>query len=107
VKQLALSKAQTNKLCGICTSTEHPTDTCPILQDESVTELPQAYAAALYNWGNNQNRYNIPDLSTNKYHPSWANHLLLRYVSAIALRSGRVTQPAPEKIKKIQKKFLR
>jgi Asp-tRNA(Asn)/Glu-tRNA(Gln) amidotransferase C subunit len=188
VKQLAVSKAQTAKLCGICTSTEHPTDTCPILQDESVTELPQAYAAALYNRGNNQNRYNIPDLSTNKYHPSWANHPLLRYgnptaqqntpppaaasgpsledlmkqmiasntqyqqrtdsamqnmqtqigqlatsinvlqqaqgsnqlpaqtvvnpnvpnpnVNAITLRSGRVTQPAPEKNKKIQKKVL-
>ncbi|MCI44347.1 hypothetical protein A2U01_0065586, partial [Trifolium medium] len=65
------------KLCGICTSTEHPTDTCPILQDESVTELPQAYAAALALY--NQNRNNIPDLSTNKYHPSWRNHPNLRY----------------------------
>jgi hypothetical protein len=75
VKQMAVSKAQATKLCGICTSTEHPTDTCPILQDESVTELPQAYAAALYN----QKGYNIPDLSTNKYHPSWKNHPYLRY----------------------------
>ncbi|CAJ2672885.1 unnamed protein product [Trifolium pratense] len=77
VKKLAVSKAQPAKVCGICTSSEHPTDTCPILQDETITELPQAYAAAaaLYN----QNRYNNPDLSTNKYHPSWRNHPNLRY----------------------------
>ena len=67
------------RLCGICTSSDHPTDTCPILQDDKPTELPPAYAAALYNQSNNQNRYNIPDLSTNKYHPSWRNHPNLRY----------------------------
>ncbi|XP_045802905.1 uncharacterized protein LOC123896577 [Trifolium pratense] len=79
VKKLAVSKAQPAKVCGICTSSEHPTDTCPILQDETITELPQAYAvaAALYN----QNRYNNPDLSTNKYHPSWRNHQNLQYVN--------------------------
>ncbi|CAJ2670767.1 unnamed protein product [Trifolium pratense] len=76
VKQLVVNKPQTTKLCGICTSLEHPTDTCPILQDVTITELPQAYAAAaLYN----QNKYNNPDLSTNKYHPSWRNHQNLRY----------------------------
>ncbi|XP_045802734.1 uncharacterized protein LOC123896385 [Trifolium pratense] len=76
VKKLAVSKAQPAKVCGICTSSEHPTDTCPILQNETITELPQAYtAAALYN----QNRYNNPDLSTNKYHPSWRYHQNLQY----------------------------
>ncbi|PNY02674.1 hypothetical protein L195_g025992, partial [Trifolium pratense] len=79
VKQFALSKAQPTKVCSICTSAEHPTDSCPILQDESITELPQAYATNLYNRGNNQNRYNTPELSTNRYHPSWANHPLPRY----------------------------
>ncbi|XP_050916253.1 uncharacterized protein LOC127131369 [Lathyrus oleraceus] len=76
VKQLAVAKPQTTTLCGICTSPEHPTDTCPILRDESITELPQAYAANLYN----RNRYNnTPDLSTNKYHPNWRNHPNLQY----------------------------
>ncbi|XP_050919228.1 uncharacterized protein LOC127136747 [Lathyrus oleraceus] len=80
VKQLAVGKTQAENLCGICTSLEHPTDTCPILHDELITELPQAYAVNLYNQGNNQNRYNnIPDLSTNKYHPNWRNHPKLRY----------------------------
>ncbi|GAU51081.1 hypothetical protein TSUD_241500 [Trifolium subterraneum] len=77
VKQLAVNKPQTAKVCGICTSPEHPTDTCPILQDDAITELPQAYAAAATPY--NQNRYNNPDLSTNKYHPSWRNHPNLRY----------------------------
>ncbi|XP_050890921.1 uncharacterized protein LOC127096386 [Lathyrus oleraceus] len=49
VKQLAVAKPQTATVCGICTSPEHPTDTCPILRDESITELPQAYAVNLYN----------------------------------------------------------
>ncbi|XP_050916838.1 uncharacterized protein LOC127132019 [Lathyrus oleraceus] len=119
------------RLCGICTSSDHPTDTCPILQDDKPTELPPAYAAALYNQSNNQNRYNIPDLSTNKYHPSWRNHPNLRYgnsqtsqqpnppqaaapapsgpsleelVKQMAvnnLQSGKVTESAPEKNKKI------
>ncbi|XP_045810885.1 uncharacterized protein LOC123905320 [Trifolium pratense] len=76
VKKMAVSKAQPAKVCGICTSSEHPTDTCPILQNETIIELPQAYtAAALYN----QNRNNNPDLSTNKYHPSWRNHQNLQY----------------------------
>ncbi|XP_050876824.1 uncharacterized protein LOC127080551 [Lathyrus oleraceus] len=79
VKQMAVSKPQTTKLCGICTSTKHPTDTCPILQDDSVTQLPQAYAANFFNQINNQRGYKILDLSTNKYHPNWRNHPNLRY----------------------------
>ncbi|XP_050890729.1 uncharacterized protein LOC127096162 [Lathyrus oleraceus] len=79
VKQMAVSKPQTSKLCGICTFTEHPTDTCPILQDESVTQLPQAYATNFFKQSNNQKGYNIPDLFTNKYHPNWRNHPNLRY----------------------------
>ncbi|XP_050919704.1 uncharacterized protein LOC127137276 [Lathyrus oleraceus] len=79
VKQMAVSKPQTTKLCGICTSTEHPTNTCHILQDDSVTQLPQAYAANFFNQSNNQRGYNIPDLSTNKYHPNWRNHPNLQY----------------------------
>ncbi|XP_050919365.1 uncharacterized protein LOC127136899 [Lathyrus oleraceus] len=80
VKQLAVGKTQAANLCGICTSPEHPTDTCPIFHDESIIEMPQAYAANFYNQGNNQNRYNnIPSLFSNKYHPNWRNHPNLRY----------------------------
>jgi len=31
VKQMAVGKIQATKLCGICTSPERPTDTCPVL----------------------------------------------------------------------------
>ncbi|XP_050916638.1 uncharacterized protein LOC127131768 [Lathyrus oleraceus] len=79
VKQMIVSKPQTTKLCDIYTYTEHPTDVCHILQDDSVTQFPQAYAANFFNQSNNQRGYNIPDLSTNKYHPNWRNHLNLRY----------------------------
>ncbi|XP_050914839.1 uncharacterized protein LOC127129756 [Lathyrus oleraceus] len=89
VKQLAVENPQTTTLYGICTSPEHPTDTCPILRDESITELPQAYAANLYN----QNRYNnTHDLSTNKYHPN------LRYgnpQTSQQQNSPQVAAPAP------------
>ena len=36
VKQLAVAKPQTTTLYGICTSHEHPTDTCPILRYKSI-----------------------------------------------------------------------
>ncbi|MCI33585.1 hypothetical protein A2U01_0054802, partial [Trifolium medium] len=60
-------------------------------------ELPQAYAANVYNQGNNQNRYNSPDLSTNKYHPSWRNHPLLRYGNPTAHQLQQQLQlPLPQ-----------
>ncbi|XP_050885320.1 uncharacterized protein LOC127089573 [Lathyrus oleraceus] len=69
VKQLAVGKTQAANLCGICTFHEHPTDTCPILLDESITELPQACAANLYNQGNNQNK-NHPNLRYGNQQPT-------------------------------------
>ncbi|XP_057418698.1 uncharacterized protein LOC130712899 [Lotus japonicus] len=81
--------AHTKWVCGICTSPEHPTDICPVLQNESGAEIPQAYAA---------NLYNNPDLSTNRYHPSWKNHSNLRYgnqQSNHQQNPQRVATPAP------------
>nr|KYP36884.1 Retrovirus-related Pol polyprotein from transposon opus [Cajanus cajan] len=38
------------RVCGICTSINHPTDACPSLQDSSAgSEAPQAYATNIYN----------------------------------------------------------
>nr|KYP54763.1 hypothetical protein KK1_000961 [Cajanus cajan] len=38
------------KVCGICTSINHPTDACPSLRDSSVgPNAPQAYTANFYN----------------------------------------------------------
>ncbi|XP_050914679.1 uncharacterized protein LOC127129566 [Lathyrus oleraceus] len=95
VKQMTVSKPQTAKLCGICTSTEHPTDTCLILQDDSVTQLPQAYATNFFNQSNNHRGYNIPDLSTNKYHSNWRNHPNLRYGNHHPTQQQLVT-PLPQ-----------
>jgi len=38
------------KLCGICNSADHPTDTCPTLNETrgENTESPQAYASNIY-----------------------------------------------------------
>ena len=33
VRKLAVGKTQSERLCGICTSPEHPTNTCPTLQE--------------------------------------------------------------------------
>ncbi|GAU43527.1 hypothetical protein TSUD_98470 [Trifolium subterraneum] len=100
VKQLAVNKPQAAKVCGICTSPEYPTDTCPILQDDTITELPQAYAATAAPY--NQNRYNNPDLSTNRYHPSWRNHSNLRYgnQSQVAALSAPPATPSLEDLVK-------
>ncbi|GAU44244.1 hypothetical protein TSUD_139370 [Trifolium subterraneum] len=97
---LAVNKPQTAKVCDICTSPEHPTDTCPILQDDTITELPQAYAATAAPY--NQYRYNNPDLSTNRYHPSWRNHPNLRYgnQSQVAAPSAPPATPSLEDLVK-------
>ncbi|XP_050919385.1 uncharacterized protein LOC127136919 [Lathyrus oleraceus] len=79
VKQMAVGKPQTTKLCGICTSIEHPTDTCPIFQDDSQAQ------------GSNQL------LAQTVVNPKGPN----ANVSAISLRSEKITEPAPEKNKKI------
>ncbi|XP_050918591.1 uncharacterized protein LOC127136028 [Lathyrus oleraceus] len=101
-KQMAVSKSQTTKLCGICTSTEHPIDVCRILLDESVAELPQAYAANFFNQSNNKKRYNIPDLSTNKYHPNWRNHPNVRYGNQQPIQQQLVIPlPQPQTIPQV------
>lgn len=69
VRQLTVGKTQTERLCGICISPEHPTNTCPTLQKGVKLYLPHVYAANIYNpQSNNQYRYNTFDLSTNKYY---------------------------------------
>ncbi|XP_020209148.1 uncharacterized protein LOC109794093 [Cajanus cajan] len=67
------------KVCGICTSINHPTDACPSLQDSSTgPDAPQAYAANIYNNRPPQKQQNY-DLSSNRYNPGWRNHPNLRW----------------------------
>ena len=80
VRTLADSK-KTATLCGICASTDHPTEACSTLKETGTLDLeqPQAYAANIY--GNNrqhQQQYNH-DLSTNRYNPGWKEHPNLKW----------------------------
>ncbi|XP_020206813.1 uncharacterized protein LOC109791870 [Cajanus cajan] len=68
------------KVCGICTSINHPTDACPSLQDSSTgPDAPQAYAANIYNNRPPQQQQQNYDLSSNRYNPGWRNHPNLRW----------------------------
>ena len=54
VKQMTVSQQpppplSSIRVCGICTSVEHPTDACPTLQEDENHATPQAYAANIYN----------------------------------------------------------
>ncbi|XP_027357518.1 uncharacterized protein LOC113866919, partial [Abrus precatorius] len=70
-------------LCGICSATDHYTDSCPTLQESDTLEgNPQAYAANIYTnkfpFPNSQQQPNW-DLSSNRYNPGWRNHPNLRW----------------------------
>ena len=46
VTQLVVNqKSAAARLCGICTSSSHPTDYCPQVQEAAGPDAPQAYAA--------------------------------------------------------------
>lgn len=71
VKQLEVGKSQTKMLYGIFTFPEHPINSCSTLQEDSIINLPQAYATNIYNpQSNKHNRYKNLDLVTNRYHPN-------------------------------------
>lgn len=48
VRQLAVGKTQTERLCGIHTYPEQLTYTCPTLQEGVNYDLPQAYTTNIY-----------------------------------------------------------
>jgi len=86
VNQLASNqRAPAARVCGLCTSVDHFTDSCPTLQQQATTsstsmDTPQAYAANIFN--NNrphQQQQQNHDLSTNRYNPGWRNHPNLRW----------------------------
>ncbi|KAJ9129674.1 hypothetical protein P3X46_035308 [Hevea brasiliensis] len=64
VRQLAIGKMQTVKVCGICSGSDHATDMCHVLQkDESMQHVN-----AVGNYGQPQHRY---DPFSNTYNPGW------------------------------------
>nr|KYP44872.1 hypothetical protein KK1_033613 [Cajanus cajan] len=84
VTQLAMNQKSSStsvaRVCGICTSNDHHTDSCPSLQQPSDVHGPQAYAANIYNNrpAQQQQQQNY-DLSSNRYNPAWRNHPNLRW----------------------------
>jgi len=81
VTQLAVNQksASVARVCGVCTSNDHYTDSCPSLQQSAASDphSPQAYAANIYN--NRPQQQQNYDLSSNRYNPSWRNHPNLRW----------------------------
>ena len=69
VRQLAVGNMQQAKTCGICTNTGHPTDMCPMLQEENVEQVNMT--------GNAPSR--PYDLFSNTYNPGWRDHPNLSY----------------------------
>jgi hypothetical protein len=88
-KKMTAGQTQTTRVCGICTSPEHPTDACPTLQESDTVDTPQAYAANIYNDRSNPNYY----LSSNKYNPNWKYHPSLRWGNTSGHQQPR-QQPA-------------
>ncbi|XP_040948598.1 uncharacterized protein [Gossypium hirsutum] len=72
VQSMLTEKKNLTQLCGICTTSEHPTDLCPIL-NENLTAHVDAVGGFP---GPLQRRY---DPFSNTYNPGWKDHLNLNY----------------------------
>ncbi|KAJ9130618.1 hypothetical protein P3X46_034306 [Hevea brasiliensis] len=72
VRQLAVGKMQTVKVCGICSGSGHATDMCPTLQEDESMQ----HVNAVGNYGQPQHRY---DPYSNTYNPRWRDHPNLSY----------------------------
>ncbi|XP_040968596.1 uncharacterized protein [Gossypium hirsutum] len=72
VQTLLTEKKSLTPLCGICTTFEHPTDLCPILNDNSIAHVDAVGGFP----GPPQRRY---DPFSNTYNPGWKDHPNLNY----------------------------
>jgi len=87
VNQLASNQRDpAARVCGLCTSVDHFTNSCPALQQQAASssstpmDTPQAYAANIFNNNRPQHQQqNHNDLSTNRYNLGWRNHPNLRW----------------------------
>ena len=72
-------RAPAARVCGLCTSVDHFTDSCPVLQQQAAAsssipvDTPQAYAANIFNNNRHQHQQQNHDL-LNRYNPGWRNH---------------------------------
>nr|XP_027093523.1 uncharacterized protein LOC113713915 [Coffea arabica] len=73
VRQLAMRDAPRAKVCGICTSMDHCTDSCPILQEDGAEQVNMAGGVPTP-----RRQY---DPYSNTYNPGWRDHPNLSYGS--------------------------
>ncbi|XP_017632728.1 uncharacterized protein LOC108475265 [Gossypium arboreum] len=72
VQSLLTEKKSLTPLCGICTTSKHPTNLCPILNDNSTAHVDAIGGFS----GPPQRHY---DLFSNTYNPGWKDHPNLNY----------------------------
>ncbi|XP_052877426.1 uncharacterized protein LOC108472270 [Gossypium arboreum] len=72
VQSLLTEKKSLTPLCGICTTSEHPTDLCPILNDSST-----AHVDTIGGFSRPLQRHYDPFFNT--YNPGWKDHPNLNY----------------------------
>ncbi|XP_071924728.1 uncharacterized protein [Coffea arabica] len=71
VRQLAVGSASQAKVCGVCTAVGHPTEMCPLVQEETAEQVNMAgHVPAL------RKQY---DPYSNTYNPGWRDHPNLSY----------------------------
>ncbi|XP_027185005.1 uncharacterized protein LOC113783143 [Coffea eugenioides] len=73
VRQLAMRDTPRAKVCGICTSMDHPTDSCPMLQEDGAEQVNMAGGVPAP-----QRPY---DPYSNTYNPGWRDHPNFSYGS--------------------------
>ncbi len=72
VQSMLTKKKNLTQLCGICTTSEHPTDLCPILNENSTAHVDAVGGFP----GPPQRRH---DPFSNTYNPGWKDHPNLNY----------------------------
>ncbi|XP_071932872.1 uncharacterized protein [Coffea arabica] len=71
VRQLAVGSASQAKVCGVCTAVGHPTEMCPLVQEETAEQVNMA--------GHVPAPRKQYDPYSNTYNPGWRDHPNLSY----------------------------
>ncbi|XP_071928236.1 uncharacterized protein [Coffea arabica] len=71
VRQLAVGNASQAKVCGVCTAVGHPTEMCPLVQEETAEQVNMA--------GHAPAPRKPYDPYSNTYNPGWRDHPNLSY----------------------------
>ncbi|XP_071917221.1 uncharacterized protein [Coffea arabica] len=71
VRQLAVGSNSQVKVCGVCTAVGHPTEMCPLVQEETAEQVNMA--------GHAPAPRKLYDPYSNTYNPGWRDHPNLSY----------------------------